>query len=223
MANAPTQYTLIPGPSTQDPAQGALVVADGNGGLASIVTPWLLNASGIYIPWPVSAGGHPQVDVTGSLPAGTAQLGSVGIQMATSGNPVANWVQANVNNNAQAGNGVGMIAPYLRDFSNAFYAQALVPGSTGCAATPQSGQNTVYITTATTTAVKASGGVIGTIACASGATTGVITVYDNTSASGDVVWTGTLAAGQVLPLGMPCGTGITIVTAAADAIACSFA
>lgn len=79
MANAPTQYTLIPGPSTQDPAQGALVVADGNGGLASIVTPWLLNASGIYIPWPVSAGGHPQVDVTGSLPAGTAQLGTVGL------------------------------------------------------------------------------------------------------------------------------------------------
>lgn len=76
---APTQYTLIPGPSTPDPAQGALVVADGNGGLASIVTPWLLNSSGIYIPWPVSAGGHPQVDVTGSLPAGTAQLGTVGL------------------------------------------------------------------------------------------------------------------------------------------------
>lgn len=99
----------------------------------------------------------------------------------------------------------------------------VIPGATGASVTPTSGMYTVGITTATTTVVKASAGVIGTISNASGAATGAITVYNNTSATGTVVWTGTLAAGQVLQLGLPCGTGITVVTAAADAIAVSYA
>ena len=94
---------------------------------------------------------------------------------------------------------------------------------TGVLSTPGSGTKPVYITTATTTAVKASRGVLGSLSNASGAVTGAITVYDNTAASGNVLWQGTLAAGQVLPIGMPCATGITIVTAAADAIAVSYA
>ena len=98
-----------------------------------------------------------------------------------------------------------------------------IPGTDGVAASPYSGMQSVSITTATTTAVKASAGVVGTLSNASGATTGTITIYDNTSATGKTLWTGTLAAGQVLPLGIPCGTGITIVTAAADAIAVSYA
>lgn len=89
--------------------------------------------------------------------------------------------------------------------------------------TAYSGTTPVYITTATTTSVKSSAGVVGTLSNASGAVTGTITVYDSTTGSGNVVWTGTLAAGQILPIGMPCATGITIVTAAADAIAVSYA
>lgn len=116
-----------------------------------------------------------------------------------------------------------MVAPYLRDFSSAFYVQAAVPYSTGVAATPYSGQDSVAITTATTTTIKASGGVVGTLSNASGAATSTITVYDSTTGSGKTLWSGTLSAGQVLPLGIPCATGITVVTAAADAIAVTYA
>jgi hypothetical protein len=89
-------------------------------------------------------------------------------------------------------------------------------------ATPYSGIQSVAITTATTTVVKSSGGIVGTLSNASGAVTGTITIYDSTAGSGKTIWSGTLAAGQVLPLGIPCGTGITIVTAAANAIAVSY-
>ena len=99
----------------------------------------------------------------------------------------------------------------------------IVPGTSGIQASPYSGLQSVAITTATTTAVKASAGVVGTLSNASGAVTGTITVYDNTAASGKTLWSGTLAAGQVLALGIPCGTGITVLTAAADAIAVSYA
>ena len=101
--------------------------------------------------------------------------------------------------------------------------QRSLPGSLGVPATPYSGMQSLAITTATTTAVKASAGVVGTLSNASGAATGTITVYDSTTGSGKTLWSGTLATGQVLPLGLPCGTGITIVTAAADAIAVSYA
>ncbi len=89
-------------------------------------------------------------------------------------------------------------------------------------ATTYSGIQSVAITTATTTVVKSSGGIVGTLSNASGAVTGTITIYDNTAGSGKTIWSATLAAGQVLPLGIPCGIGITIVTAAADAIAVSY-
>lgn len=92
----------------------------------------------------------------------------------------------------------------------------------GILATPCSGTTSVAITTATTTSLKANPGVIGTISNASGAATGTITVFDSTTASGKTLWQGTLSAGQVLPIGMPCTVGITVLTAAADAIAVSF-
>ncbi len=95
--------------------------------------------------------------------------------------------------------------------------------SLGIQATPCSGTNTTYITTATTTAVKASKGSLGTLINAGGSTSGQITIYDSTSASGSIIWAGTLVAGQVLPLGLPCLTGITIVTASVGTIAVSYA
>lgn len=98
----------------------------------------------------------------------------------------------------------------------------VIPGVTGILGSPSSGITPAYITTATTTAVKASAGVIGTITNA-GTAAASVTVYDNTAASGNLVWSGTLAAGQVLALGFPCATGITVVTAAAGAIAVSYA
>jgi hypothetical protein len=98
-----------------------------------------------------------------------------------------------------------------------------IPGSDGVPATAASGMQSLAITTATTTAVKASAGVIGTLSNASGAATSTITVYDSTTGSGKTLWSGTLSAGQVLPLGIPCATGITVVTAAADAIAVTYA
>lgn len=96
-------------------------------------------------------------------------------------------------------------------------------GISGIQATPYSGMSSTAITTATTTAIKASAGMLGTISNAGNVITGVVTVYDSLSAAGKKLWAGTLAAGQVLPLGIPCGTGITVVTAAADTIAVSFA
>lgn len=86
-----------------------------------------------------------------------------------------------------------------------------------------SGTTTTAITTATTTILKSASGVIGTLVNAGGATSGSITVYDNTAASGKIVWSGTLTAGQALSLNMPCSIGITVVTAAANTLAVSWA
>lgn len=99
----------------------------------------------------------------------------------------------------------------------------VIPGTTGCLITPYSGMQSLAITAAATTAVKASAGVVGTLTNAGAATSGAITIYDNTAASGKTIWSGTLTAGQVLPLGIPCGTGITIVTAAANTLAVTYA
>lgn len=99
----------------------------------------------------------------------------------------------------------------------------VIPGATGVAATPYSGTQSVAITTATTTAVKGSPGVVGTLINAGGATSGAISIYDSATASGKMIWSGTLTAGQVLPLGMPCSTAITVVTAAANSLSLSYA
>ena len=88
--------------------------------------------------------------------------------------------------------------------------------------TTRSGSTTVYITTATTTDVKSGAGTVGSITNGGSATSGTITIYDNTAGSGNVLWAGTLTAGQVLALNMPVQTGITVVTAAADTLALSY-
>lgn len=90
-------------------------------------------------------------------------------------------------------------------------------------ATYLSGITSTAITTIATTVVKSTPGVIGTISNGSNAVTGIITVYDNTTATGKLIWAGTLAAGQVLPIGIPCTIGITVVTAGAQAIVVSYA
>jgi len=86
-------------------------------------------------------------------------------------------------------------------------------------ADPRSGTTTNYITTAGTVGLKDSGGIVGTIINAASATTGLITINDGTN----VIWSGTLAAGQVLPIGMPTTTNIAITTASAGTIAISWA
>lgn len=98
-----------------------------------------------------------------------------------------------------------------------------IPGTLAIQATPYSGLVTVAITTIATTSVKSASGALGTITNAGNAITGIVTVYDSLSATGKKIWAGTLAAGQVLPLGIPCGIGITITTAAADTLAVSYA
>lgn len=92
----------------------------------------------------------------------------------------------------------------------------------GIQPSPYSAMNAVTITTATTTTVKSNAGVLGSIYNGSGVATGTITIYDNTSAALSPLWVGTLAAGQVLPLGYPANTGITVVTAAADTITVTY-
>lgn len=77
---APTAYILVPGPANA-PDLAALALADSNGSLASVTTPWLLNSSGIYIPWPVTADGTPEVQLTGSLPGGSNLLGLIGSEI----------------------------------------------------------------------------------------------------------------------------------------------
>lgn len=96
-----------------------------------------------------------------------------------------------------------------------------IPGTTGVLATPYSGMQNTAITASAE--VKASAGVVGTLINTGSATSPVITVYDNTAANGTVIWAGTLTAGQVLPLGIPCGTGIYVSLAAAGTITVSYA
>ena len=158
-------------------------------------------------------------EITGSLPAGSNIVGQMEIEQ---GGNVAD-VLSNPGGD-QNPNGLATYAMlYGEDSAQGAYYRAQMIAGAYVFPSPTSGLQSVAITTATTTAVKASAGVVGTLSNASGATTGTITIYDNTSATGKTLWTGTLAAGQVLPLGIPCGTGITIVTAAADAIAVSYA
>ena len=121
-----------------------------------------------------------------------------------------------------AGVNIGAIGTYGFNGSS-WDKERVIASATGVAATPYSGGQSVAITTATTTAVKGSPGVVGTVINAGSATSGAITIYDNTAASGKIIWSGTLTAGQILPLGMPCGTGITVVTAAANTLVVSYA
>jgi hypothetical protein len=75
--------------------------------------------------------------------------------------------------------------------------------------------NATYISTATTTVVKGSGGFLHSIVV-QGGTTGTIKVYDNTAGSGTVIadfdTTNAIASYQ---FNCVCATGITVVTSAA--------
>lgn len=84
------------------------------------------------------------------------------------------------------------------------------------------GTKKVAIAAITTTSPIIGRGFIGKISNASNATTGLITVYDSLTASGELIWSGTLAAGQVLDLGFHVSIGLTIVTAGAQAINVSY-
>jgi hypothetical protein len=84
---------------------------------------------------------------------------------------------------------------------------------------------TVAISTATTTTIKTGPGVIGSCQVLGG-TLGAITVYDNTAASGTVIApaftpTATVPGTQILP-DIRFSVGLTIVTAAATILQCSF-
>lgn len=85
------------------------------------------------------------------------------------------------------------------------------------------GNNFLNITTATTTTVKSSPGVLVRIIINKKVLSGVITIYDNTDASGTKIATitdpATLLDNQiVLPYEATFSTGLTIVTSAATDI-----
>jgi hypothetical protein len=84
------------------------------------------------------------------------------------------------------------------------------------------GASKVTLAAATTTAVKGSSGYLGRIFNGSNSVTGVVSVYDALTATGNPIWSGTLAAGQVLDFGLPMLTGITVVTAGAQPITVSY-
>ena len=65
MATAPTTFIMVPGSNGQEPQPG-IVYTDANKSIAGITMPWVLNASGILVPWPVAADGTPQVELNGS-------------------------------------------------------------------------------------------------------------------------------------------------------------
>lgn len=69
------------------------------------------------------------------------------------------------------------------------------------------------ITTATTTAVKASAGVLERITVNTAGAGSTLTIYDNTAASGTKVGTWTTAAQGSFTINVACATGITCVTA----------
>lgn len=82
-------------------------------------------------------------------------------------------------------------------------------------------QQTVGITSATTTTVKASPGVLVRIIVNKAVAAGTYTLYDGTAAAGTKIATVTLPnpllANQfVLEYGVACSTSITVVTSAAD-------
>lgn len=78
------------------------------------------------------------------------------------------------------------------------------------------------ITTATTTTVKAGAGILKSIIFNKRVVSGVITIYDNTAASGTKIGTITLGAAlltdppQTVNYEVAFGTGLTIVTSAAE-------
>ena len=85
--------------------------------------------------------------------------------------------------------------------------------------------STAVISTATTTTVKSGVGVLRSCQVLGG-TLGAITVYDNTAASGTVIApaftpTATVPGTQILP-DIRFSVGLTIVTAAATILQCSF-
>jgi hypothetical protein len=84
------------------------------------------------------------------------------------------------------------------------------------------GHNTTVIATATTTVVKAGPGTARKIWVAGG-TLGAVTIYNNTAGSGTQLFPGlTPAANAVVMEDQAFDTGLTIVTAAATIIVCSW-
>ena len=71
------------------------------------------------------------------------------------------------------------------------------------------------ITTNTTTVVKSGAGILHAVIINAPAATGTITIYDNTAASGNIIATITMVAGQAIsiPYNIFFSTGLTIVTA----------
>lgn len=95
-------------------------------------------------------------------------------------------------------------------------------GGTFIQPTPYSGTTNVALTAAAV--IKGNAGVIGTLVNTGTATSAVITIYDNAAAaSGTELWSGTLTAGQVLPLGLPAANGIYFSPAAAVTVTATYA
>lgn len=93
----------------------------------------------------------------------------------------------------------------------------------GILATPYSGSRLFLATAAGLSVITANEAMVGTLSNTGTATTGTITVFDGTTTAASPVWSGTLAAGQVLPLGMPCPEGLSVDLASAATIMVSYA
>jgi hypothetical protein len=73
------------------------------------------------------------------------------------------------------------------------------------------------------TVIKAAAGILNKITCS---VAGSITISDTTTTGGgtatNLVWSGSLTAGQVLVLDWPCGTGITVTALTTAVVAVSY-
>lgn len=150
---------------------------------------------------------------TNYYPIKTDGNGNIQVLPLIGGNPVTNANPLPIAGTVQANSLVGGTAV---SNANPLPIKDSGPGlnNTGIRPTPYSGLVTTSFTG--NTQVKGSAGVIGTISNLQAATSPSITVYDNFSGSGKILWTGTLAAGQVLPLGLPCATGIYVAVTSGD-------
>lgn len=74
MPTAPTQYTVVTGTAGD---YAAVAFKDANGGIATVTTPWYINASGILIPQSLDSNGVPQTSLSGSNVTGPTLLESV--------------------------------------------------------------------------------------------------------------------------------------------------
>lgn len=106
-------------------------------------------------------------------------------------------------------------APQTGDSALVISNKAAVAATTTAAklTTLEAGNSFVNITTATTTAVKASGGVLERIIVNTAGAGSTLTIYNNTAGSGAKVGTMTTAAQCSQTFNVACSTGITVVTA----------